>query len=179
MNSHPWLSGFLEQVKLSKSRDWTITIEQILKYKDVFSKMAKITESDIREIFIHLRETKLETFKDLVYAYDAPLYQKMIFRLRNCEGSPSRFYHQIDYSNQDKFASYFGIYGNEFHVIMEFMAWIKNGLGLCDLEEIGDTPEQIDEYTKLWEKNELYFFFGVSDKWERELINRYNKLYGK
>lgn len=70
-------------------------------------KLSDITEIDIMNIWIKPGEPT--DISNLVYDYDIPLYQKMIFRFRNGFKSPAFLYNGIDPNNQNILLKYFGL----------------------------------------------------------------------
>ena len=63
-----------------------MNISLLSKNKDKLLKMSRISEKDIRDMWIVENDKKIEDadLKNIVYNWDIPLYQKMIFRFRNC-----------------------------------------------------------------------------------------------
>lgn len=159
-----------------------ITLDLLLSVKPQLMKMSTTNEFDIQKIFIRPNEEQFFDFSNLIYRYDAPLYQKMIFRFRQCDKSPFRFWNQLDPSNRNAFLRYFNFYSENKIEITEFFAWLKNGLGIGDFHELYGT--QNNEYTpgelpgyKLWLENEIVFFFGIDEEKQQQLINKYNTCF--
>jgi len=173
--------------------DWSVTLKDILSIKNFLIELSKMNEFDITNIWIQPGEPKIsdkEGLKALVYSlrsheynYNIPLYQEMIFKFRNCDQSPCRFYNQVDPNNQKTLASYFArklpmneyidVYDKNFYKIMQFMAWLKNGLGLYHFQELGLTMGGYES----WLINEIVFFFYVNEEMQVKLINMYNQLH--
>lgn len=81
---------------------WSTQIERLL----------KVDEEDLQKIWRRPEEPELKSpldFKQLQYHWQAPLYQKMIFRLRNCppQGKGFYFWNQIDPINRSRLLNYF------------------------------------------------------------------------
>lgn len=176
-----------------------ITRKWIYEYKDQFIKMSNITEFDIQKMWIHSGEEELTEFSEIendlktgAYKNMRPLYQKMIFRFLIASRSPSRLAKQIDPVNRQRFLEYFNIYDYRGDELIEFMAWIINGLGSYDiinliqftgkyddiaLEALLNFPDNLEETAeyKLWKTNEIVFFFGMNEKIQNVLIDQYNK----
>lgn len=154
-----------------------ITYESLSEQKQRLEKMSAMTEFDIQVIWRESYEQKCDDFKDLVYNYDIPLYQKMIFRFRHAEMSPSKFIKQLDPVNQQRILSYLQIYDTQ---LVEFLAWLKNGIGIFDLHSMQTEVSSIDDVEntqlyKFWSKNEIVFFFAIDKILQDTLITRYNK----
>jgi len=64
--------------------------------------------------------------------------------------------------------------------LIEFFAWIANGLGSYDItvlefNDFNDELCQRSTYVQKWSANQVTFFFDLSEKVKLDLINRYNK----
>lgn len=156
---------------------WNVNLEQFHENKDIFLKMSTMTELDVQIIYKNHNEPLINDFTQLVYHYDAPLSHKMIWRFRNCEHSPSRFYHQIDPICRANFLRYFNIHTENFDKLMEFTAWLKNGLGDYDIRNLASDEAVFIELKKLWDINELIFFFSIPLRLQKLLIKKYNTLF--
>jgi len=133
-------------------------------------------EEDVRALWILPGEDP--DISDLKYHWNIPLYQKMIFRFRQCEQSPFRFCNQIDPVNQDRMMSYYQIYDLFEKQLINFFSWLKNGLGVYDLYELDGmkyNTNELSQSAQLWKVNEIKFFFGIDRQAQTVLINRYNK----
>lgn len=156
----------------------SISFNFINKYHKQLDQISKMRKEDIRALWIQSGESS--DISNLQYNYDIPLYQKMIFRFRQCEQSPFRFCNQIDPVNQSRMMFYFKIYDDNENQLINFFAWLKNGLGPYDLFELDGTLDQVKDIEKsqlyqLWKINEIKFFFGINEQKRNLLINRYNK----
>lgn len=154
-----------------------ITFSFINKYRKQLDQLSEMKEEDVRVIWIQPGEDSDIT--NLQYNWNIPLYQKMIFRFRQCVQSPFRFCNQIDPNNQYRMMFYYQIYDDFKNQLINFFAWLKNMLGVYDLFELDGTLDQIDEIDKspiyqLWKVNEIKFFFGIDEQKQLVLINRYN-----
>jgi len=154
-----------------------ITFDFINRYRKQLNQISEMKEEDIRAMWIQPGESS--DISNLQYNWSIPLYQKMIFRFRQCEQSPFRFCNQIDPNNQGRVMSYYKIYDDFSNQLINFFAWLKNGLGIYDLFELDGTLEQIKDIEKsqlyqLWKINEIKFFFGINGQKKNRLINRYN-----
>lgn len=56
-----------------------IDFDMISDYHDELINFSNIQESDIQEIWIKYNEIRIQDLSKIVYNYDIPLYQKMIF----------------------------------------------------------------------------------------------------
>ena len=149
-----------------------------------------MTEEDIRTIWIEGNEDPNVDLATIEYNYDIPLYQKMIFRFRNCRFSVPQFYHQIDPGNQRVMLLHYckeelmqltlQLTCTNDNEIMEFVAWLANGLGSYDITmiEFDHFSQELIEkstFVKLWQKNQVEFFFGLPEEKKLDLLKRYNK----
>lgn len=157
-----------------------VTLEWINEHRTELDKMSKMTEFDIQNMWIQDGENRLSDFGHLQYRWDAPLFQKMIFRYWNAKKSPSRLATQIDSGNRQRMLTYFGIFDLNENDLVEFFAWLKNGLGVYDLYELHGGLPSTDAVKdtvlfKLWNINEIVFFFGINKTLQTILMTRYNK----
>jgi hypothetical protein len=157
-----------------------ITIDWLNQFKPQLVKLSNMTECDIRNIWILPNESRDVDLTTIEYSYNAPLYQKMIFRYRQCEYSAPGFFRQIDVFNQQRMLDYFSLIEIDACELVEFFAWIKNGLGSYDLtvlefNEFTNELCQRSNYVQKWKANQVTFFFDLSDQLKLSLIYRYNK----
>lgn len=155
-----------------------ITLSFIYKYHKQLERLSAMKEDDIRALWIQPNEDP--DISSLQYNYNIPLYQKMIFRFRQCEQSPFRFCNQIDPGNQSRMMSYYQIYDDNERQLINFFAWLKNGLGIYDLYKLDESSTSIEEIEKsqiyqLWKVNEIIFFSNINDNKKSLLVDRYNK----
>lgn len=154
-----------------------ITFGIVYQLAEELNHISDMKEEDVRDIWIQPYENFDIT--SLQYNYNIPLYQKMIFRFRQCEQSPFRFCSQLDPNNQFRMLSYYKIYDDNKQLI-NFCSWLKNGIGIHDLYELDGALNKIDdinqsELYQLWKINEIKFFFGINYNKQLSLINKYNK----
>src|SRR5204863_4369925 len=143
------------------------SLEYIEKYIPELLTISNLTESDIQNMWISARETRLTKFDALVYKYDMPLFGKMIFRWRNCQKSPAYFYNQIDPANKQRFLSYHLVYDRDFEYLMDFFVWLKNHMIIYEVPK---------EYLESWKKNEIAYFLKLPDDLKETLIENYQKF---
>ena len=82
----------------------SITTTYINQYHKQLTNLSNMTEEDIKSMWIMPNEDS--DISNLQYNWNIPLYQKMIFRFRQCEQSPFRFCNQIDPVNQYRMMMY-------------------------------------------------------------------------
>lgn len=167
-----------------------ITLEWLELHKESLLNLSNLCEAQIREIWINKGDEYIETNKlaELTYRYDAPLYQKMIFRFRHTEYEPSRLVKQVDYSNRRRIAHYFRIMEHEEYKIdelFEFFAWIKNQFGVIDIYLLnfadnykikGRNDISNDPLVVRWkETRAIKFYFESSREVQNRLTTKYNK----
>lgn len=159
-----------------------ITLPWLSRHELHLKQISLMSEEDIRTIWIKPSEDKSVDLSTITYNYDIPLYQKMIFRFRQCSLSAPRFFQQIDPGNQQVMLCHFVhnyVTIKELQELMEFMAWISNGLGIYDVtrlefNEYSEELVQQSTFVKLWQANQVTFFFGLSEEKKLELLKRYN-----
>lgn len=166
-----------------------INVELLQQWREKLIKMSLMTKKNIQDIYIESGDVIADDLDKLVYSYDIPLYQKMIFRFVNCDLNTAVFYHQIDPNNQHLLRRFFGSIENYrtssvMHGLIEFFAWISNSLGSYNIVELegieykSGTNYELEENSKFvhqWRKNPVIFFFDViDDVQKRTLIDRYN-----
>ena len=157
-----------------------ITLEQLNRYKEKLVAFSNITEENIRSIWIKDGEDPNVDLTTIEYNWDIPLYQKMIFRFRNCNKSAPAFFRQIDPGNQQRMLWFFILFGLRDNEIIEFFAWIANGLGVYNITklEFDDYNEQLVTQSTLvpkWRENQITFFFDLDEDKKANLIKEYNK----
>lgn len=146
-----------------------ISLDYIIELESELLKLSKLTEYHIQDIWISSNETKLDNFNDLIYSWDAPLYQKMIFRFRNCEKNPSMFYNQLDPVNKNHLINF--ICASSVEQVIDFFIWLRSNYNEYILEMM-----KMDEYLiNFWKDNELNFFFEINRKWQNKFVNTYNE----
>ena len=157
-----------------------ITLEDLNLHKEKLVKLSYMTKTDIRNIWITVDEDKNVDLESIEYHWSIPLYQKMIFRFINCDMSVPQFFHQIDICNQGSMLYYFKFFAYDSRELVEFFAWIANGLGaynicLLQFDKYDEELCQNSSFVKLWKENQITFFFGLNEKKQNDLIDQYNK----
>jgi len=157
-----------------------ITLEWLNRFKPQIVKLGAMTKSDIRNIWILPSERRDIDLSTIEYHYNAPLYQKMIFRYSNCKFSAPSFFRQIDPFNQQRMLDYFSFVEIDASELIEFFAWIANGLGSYDItvlefNDFNDELCQKSTYVQKWQDNQVTFFCDLPEQVKLDLINRYNK----
>lgn len=155
-----------------------ITIESLNKHKDDLINLSNIDEFKIRDIWYHSGDIYLDNFVKIEYDFDIPLYQKMIFRYRNGGNLATRLYQGLDPGNRNRLLLNYNLYYSDNNELMEFLAWIANGLGIIDiinLEGISYNDKLNSQYIPKWRQNEIKFFFDLDVIKQQLLIDRYNK----
>src|SRR5436190_22915826 len=115
-----------------------ITFKWLNKYKNQLLNLSNIDEFKIRDIWIKQDDQYLDNFSNLQYNFEIPLYQKMIFRYRNGNKLSTRLYQGLDPCNKTRILYNYGLYYEDAHELMEFLAWIANGLGIYDILKLED-----------------------------------------
>lgn len=157
-----------------------ITSSWINQHKENLLKFSNITEQDVQKIFICNKDEKpIEDFQKLEYHYCAPLFVKMIFRLRQGKGCPSQLYSGCTPGYQKQLLSYYDLWHYETGELIPFFAWIKNSLSCNDILLIEDSNNKnLDdsEMLKLWENNNsIKFYFLLSCEDQEKFVAKYNK----
>lgn len=116
--------------------------------------LTEFDEDTVMSLWINGGESR--DYENMVYSYDAPLYQKMIWRLRSCKGSAIDFWNQIDPCNRHMMVSRYGlghlVYGHD--QILNFIHWIYNHTGISKeiipvkLQDHKFVQDTITEYNK-------------------------------
>ena len=94
--------------------------------------LLELNESDIQAIWRKPSEPELKTqqdYDDLEYGWNIPLYQKMIFRLRNCpfDGKGFYFWNQIDPCNRALLVNYFRMENcSQVDDVLNMLIWYFN-----------------------------------------------------
>jgi hypothetical protein len=150
---------------------YSINLDDIIKYKDKFIYFSKITESDIQNLWIKSNEQKKDLVS-LVYNYDISLWEKMVWRFRNCNKCIVQFWIQIDPINKLYILHKYGFFENDIDNLMYFFAWIKNHLGKPDFDIIC-TDNKNMELIRWKSSNAIQFFFDSSDNFQKILLDKY------
>lgn len=159
--------------------------KRVESYKDQFLDLARLDESVIQRIWIERGEEELESFDDLVYRFDAPLYQKMIFRYWNCKKRPETLVKQIDPVNRNLVFMRYNIPNEEGGDLVEFFSWITNMLSIIDIYQLEKHPEEVkdlenidrSDLVKRWDNsNGIDFYFGLSSEKQNWIVDKYNDM---
>lgn len=149
-----------------------IDLNTINKYKNNLFNFSNLTEEQIRTIWCKDNKEFVGDLSKIIYNYNIPLYQKMIFRLRNELNSSCNFYKGCDPHNQTILLNFFNMNRYEGNNIIEFFAWITNWLNKFEVKKLTDKMEII----QLWiNKNSILFFFSLEENKQKHLIEKYNK----
>lgn len=164
-----------------------ITTQWLTNQREKLLEFSGLTEETIRDIWGGSESIKDEDLTKIKYRDDCPLYHKMIFRFRQYDRSASRLANTIDLNNKTRLLFRYRLEGQA--EIIEFLAWIKNGLGIYDLytlaqpdlEEPESSGEEYDldhfrdsPFHQIWKINEIRWFFDLPIKAQNQLIERYN-----
>jgi hypothetical protein len=107
-----------------------ITSGQLSSQRAQLVAFSEFGEEDIRKVWGSLgSSTKTDDLAQLQYDPAGPLCHKLIFRFRQYDRSPSRFAHGIDPGKQQFILFRYRLERD----VVEFFAWLKNGLGIYDL----------------------------------------------
>ena len=165
-------------------QQYYITSDEINTYKDKLIRLSNITEVNIMNIWFTRNDLRDEDLGKLVYYYDAPVYQKMIWRFRNSEKSPAFLYNGCDPCNKEKLLKWFGLsnfelnnrFGNR---LMEFFVWLKSSYSEYQCKNLLQSNDTLYVHTCInnWNINEITFFFGLLSSDQQKLIDEYNKVY--
>lgn len=155
-----------------------ITFELIDNNKQNLINFSNITEENIRDIWFTNGDVYIDDLTLLEYHWSIPLYQKMIFRYRNSDKLASKFFRGCDPYNQMILLRKFHMY-HENKDLIDFFSWISTSLGVYDivqLEGLEFNDENLDEskYVKSWKKNDIEFFFSLSEDNKNYLIEKFN-----
>jgi len=127
--------------------------------KDKIYKLLDLSEQDIQKIWREDNEPELitkENFNEIEYHWNAPLYQKMIWRLRETfkVGRGFYFWNQIDLGNRQLLCNYFELYDEKpVSDILNMLIWYYNLRFFMtdqkfkdDFEDETKRKELLDEY---------------------------------
>ena len=137
-----------------------ITLDFINQFKDQLLKMSTMSEDTITRLW------GLCDFNYYLHFADKFLVNRK---------SPFAFCKDCDPGNQQKLLGYYSISSKREKELIEFFAWIKNGLCIIDLKNLEDPDVSPDNLCELIQQNEIIFFYGISDSSKQRLINKYNK----
>lgn len=186
-----------------------LNLEEFEFQKDKLLTFSHLGEKDIWKIWSEPGDDQISDFSSLEYRFDAPLYQKMIFRYRDSSSQAAPFWYGCDRDNKRKMLERFGLYtmdtrlpismvislsDQEFDILskeyirddghlIEFLAWIVNMLGPCDIFHLEGLPDNLlfpqcieqSKYYPLWRQNGIEFFFSLLIDKRQALIDQYNQ----
>ena len=155
----------------------------VARYRKEFLAMSHITERQIRDFWLEQGDEKVadDELANIKYHYMIPLYQKMIFRFRNCGGCISRFWNQIDPNNRFKLLARFDI-RESVDDTMNFFAWIKNLISGCELGQLLEkntdlSKDDVDVEIQRWQdSNAIQYFFESSPDFQEVLFGHYDQF---
>jgi len=153
-----------------------ISTTQIEDNTSELTKFADITDDDVANIWINNGE-----IKDLnpVYAYDAPLYVKMLFRFRNTkisphsDYSPAFLFNGVDPGNRYKLLRYFNLHDQ--NDLIHFFVWIRSSFGKYEVEQIAEKTNYDVLYDDFLKYNEIKFFLRLPLIVQQYVVTEYNK----
>jgi len=158
-----------------------ITLNQLNSFKNKLLEYSLINEQDLQKIFRKVDEKELnnDELKFLKYEYSLPLFCKIIFKLRK-EGCCTGLWRSLDPGNQEKVLNYYKMSRSDGYGLLEFLHWIRYSVSPYDLciLEFGAYNEELmnkSSFVEKWEKNEILFFFTLTDEQKESLIKRYNE----
>jgi len=176
-------SGTQERYKLD-----LVTLE---KNKPKFLAMSSMGEKEICELWLVQGGGEEAAYRNIdlktIVKYNplAPLWEKMLWRFRNCSGCTSVMWNQIDPGNQMRLLREHGLgnynYSNQkIPNCMHFFAWLKNGLGLADLSMLlgsSDKTLVMTKETKRWaQSNAIQYYYNSPEKLQNLLRDAYNNF---
>ena len=152
-----------------------IKLNKINKLEGKLVKFSHINEHDIRDLWYLHKDEYLDDFSQLVYKWDAPLYQKMIFRFRNGNNKATTLYMGCDPCNKQKLMFNYELYESDINEIIYFFGWLTNSLNKYEINEILSLNDK-DSLSKneALLRNDIVFFFSLSNEQRNLLINKYN-----
>jgi len=160
------------------NQQYFILYTEFVEHKHNIAKMSKLTEHDIMDVWIESDEDPVKDLSKIVYSYDAPLYQKMIWRFRQTK-SPTLLHNEIDPCNRKILLRYFdldhwNLYNKFNNRLLEFFVWLKSQH--FSQEDFTD-QEKADKHLRDWKENEMVFFINLLECDQQRLINKYNEYY--
>jgi hypothetical protein len=151
-----------------------ISINQIADKVSELYKFANITEDDVANIWINGEIKNL----DSAYAFDAPLYVKMLFRFRgtkispHLDYSPAFLFNGVDPGNRNRLLVYFDLY--DCHDVIHFFVWISSSFGKYEINQIAEKTNSNVLYDDFLKNNEIKFFLSLSLLVQQHIIDKYN-----
>ncbi len=100
-----------------------VLIGLITKYRRELLNFCRMSEADIFSIWYKEGDI-VEELDTMVYTYNSPTYQKMVFKFRSFDGEPALFYASCDDYDKYILLKWFGMYRQEVQQIMDFFVWL-------------------------------------------------------
>lgn len=152
---------------------YSINLELLSNHKESLIKLSKITEEDIRDVWIQPGDGDID-LQTLKHRHDLPLCYKMVIRFRNSFVNPAVMWNSLDPHNQHKLTSkYFQDTTSNAYDIMTFFVWVACSLGLHELKEL----TEIDDNSLLDKAQHdcIGLFFELSESIQQKFVNEYNE----
>lgn len=179
---------------LSINDYYAITFDMVKNHTALLLKLQDLNEETIFRIW---KKDNLDLPDLNLITYDAncPLYQKMIFRFRDCKMNPLQLYKQLDPSNRARLILYCGSYlTNEIMIVLEFLAWITNSISRHQLYEIMnlnlDQDQDLDNDKSYQDDNNctmnlleysrtktIKFYFELDETIQKRCLDEYIKYF--
>lgn len=126
-----------------------ITLDDWVDLRKRILNLLKLDEKTVYEIWKDQQNTVDEIDLDhLVYRWDAPLWTKMIFRLRSCpeHGRGIFFWNQIDPGNRQRLCSHFRLEtSKKTENLLNFLVWFFQNRTDEDLMKISDNMDAMND----------------------------------
>ena len=165
---------------LTRKYNTSMSVAIIKSRKIKFDNFYKFNELIIQNLWIKKGEVYCSTqddFKFLKYEPDIPLYQKMIFRFRNCNMSPIMFYNQVDPANKNLLENYFGFEIIDIQVL-DFLIWFEcnysSGYKKLIIQDILNQNLLINEIS-----NTFDFILGIPTEKSEPILYEYREIIKK
>lgn len=145
--------------------------------KDLFMGFSKFDQMDLQRLYRKPGETELTTeeIDETAYNYDLPLFIKLIFRLKQNNNCPARFFNNVDWIVQsDILRKYFNTYlspneHNNYKEHLNFFSWIGNMVSVMEIHSMTDN----ESLAELWRGNTILFYYSINDDLQKRLIDMY------
>ena len=145
--------------------------------KDVFISFSKFNQLDLQRLYRNPREKELtqDEINNIEYSYDLPLFIKLIFRLRQNNNCPARFFNNADWIVQgDILKIYFDVYTslgehNIYKDHLDFFSWIGNMVSIMEIRSmVGDIS-----LVECWQVNTILFYYSINEDLQKKLVELY------
>jgi hypothetical protein len=159
-----------------------VDLAVIKKYQLQLLNLAKTDEARIRDIWVQPDEEYLNDFSKIIHFYTAPHYQQLIFRFRHGDYKTCIFYKGCHQNDQKILLQSFGMSWSKAHCIIEFLNWVTNSLGTCDILQLDGKAEHEINDSQLFaqwvnQTNDIEFFFSLTEEQQNKFIEKYNSNY--